>query len=82
MPRSVSYAGRSSGCVRQRSSPPASSPKLPAASSESRGCAVEFALPIPVSAAVKQPLAVRVLDAVRSAGRTSGPTRVSVHAPA
>ena len=48
---------------------------------EQMGLRVEFALPIPVSAAVKQTLAVRVLDAVRSAGRTSGPTRVSVHTP-
>jgi hypothetical protein len=29
---------------------------------------VEFALPIPVSAAVKQAPAIRVLDALRSAG--------------
>lgn len=42
---------------------------------------MEFTLPIPVSASVKQALAVRVLDAVRSAGRTYGSARVSVHAP-
>jgi hypothetical protein len=39
---------------------------------EQTGLRVEFALPIPVSAAVKQALAVRVLDTVRSAGRRPG----------
>lgn len=41
---------------------------------------VEFDLPLPVDAAVKQALAVRVLDAVRGAGRTYGSVEVSVHA--
>jgi hypothetical protein len=49
---------------------------------EATALRVQFTLPIPVSAAVKQALAVRVLDAVRSAGRTYGPAKVSVHAPA
>lgn len=49
---------------------------------EATGLRVEFILPMPISAAVKQALAVRVLDAVRSAGRTYGPATVSVHAPA
>jgi hypothetical protein len=40
---------------------------------------VEFELPAAVTTAVKQALAVRVLDAVRSAGRTYGPVHVSVH---
>jgi hypothetical protein len=49
---------------------------------EATALRVQFTLPVPVSAAVKQALAVRVLDAVRSAGRTYGPAKVSVHAPA
>jgi len=49
---------------------------------EATGLHVEFILPSPVSGAVKQALAVRVLDAVRGAGRTYGPARVSVHAAA
>lgn len=48
---------------------------------ESAGLLVQFTLPIPIGTAVKQALAVRVVDAVRSAGRTYGPARVSVHAP-
>jgi hypothetical protein len=48
---------------------------------EATGLRVQFTLPKPVSAAVKQALAVRVVDAVRSAGRTYGPARVSVHVP-
>jgi hypothetical protein len=43
---------------------------------------VHFDLPVAVAPAVKQALAVRVLDAVRRAGRTYGPVEVSVHAPA
>ena len=42
---------------------------------------VRFDLPMAVSPAVKQALAVRVLDAVRGAGRTYGPVDVSVHGP-
>jgi len=42
--------------------------------------AVHFDLPAAASPATKQALAVRVLDAVRGAGRTYGPVRVSVHA--
>jgi hypothetical protein len=49
---------------------------------EAAGLHVEFILPITVSTRTKQALAVRVLDAVRGAGRTYGPARVSVHAPA
>jgi hypothetical protein len=41
---------------------------------------VQFDLPVAVAPAVKQALAVRVLDAVRGAGRTYGPVEVSVHA--
>jgi hypothetical protein len=40
---------------------------------------VQFDLPAAVTTAVKQALAVRVLDAVRGAGRTYGPVHVSVH---
>lgn len=40
---------------------------------------VRFELPAAASPAVKQALAVRVLDAVRGAGRTYGPVHVSVH---
>jgi hypothetical protein len=40
---------------------------------------VRFYLPVAVSPATKQALAVRVLDAVRGAGRTFGPVHVSVH---
>jgi hypothetical protein len=40
---------------------------------------VQFDLPVPVAPGVKQALAVRVLDAVRGAGRTYGPVQVSVH---
>ncbi len=43
---------------------------------------VHFDLPVAVAPAVKQALAVRVLDAVRGAGRTYGPVEVSVHVPA
>lgn len=39
---------------------------------------VQFELPTTVPAAVKQALAVRVLDAVRGAGRTFGHVEVSV----
>jgi hypothetical protein len=39
---------------------------------------VQFDLPTVVTPAVKQALAVRVLDAVRGAGRTYGPVHVSV----
>jgi hypothetical protein len=42
---------------------------------------VRIDLPIAVSPATKQALGVRVLDAVRSAGRTFGSVRVSVHDP-
>jgi hypothetical protein len=42
---------------------------------------VRFDLPVAVTPAVKQALAVRALDAVRAAGRTYGPVEVSVHAP-
>ena len=42
---------------------------------------VHFDLPVAVAPAVKQALAVRVLDAVRRAGRTYGPVEVAVHAP-
>jgi hypothetical protein len=42
---------------------------------------VQFDLPVAVAPAVKQALAVRVLDAVRGAGRTYGPVEVSVHHP-
>jgi hypothetical protein len=48
---------------------------------EATGLLVQFTLPLPVSGAVKRALSVRVLDAVRSAGHTYGPTRVSVQAP-
>jgi hypothetical protein len=48
---------------------------------EATGLRVQFTLPKPVSPAVKQALAVRVVDAVRSAGHTYGPARVSVHVP-
>jgi hypothetical protein len=43
---------------------------------------VRFDLPVTVSPAVRQALAVRVLDAVRGAGRTHGPVQVSVSAEA
>jgi hypothetical protein len=39
---------------------------------------VRFDLPVSVSSAVRQALAVRVLDALRGAGRTYGPVQVSV----
>lgn len=42
---------------------------------------VRFDLPAAVTPATKQALAVRVLDAVRGAGRTYGPVQVSVHDP-
>ena len=48
---------------------------------EVTGLRVQFTLPKPVSAAVKQALAVRVVDAVRRAGRTYGPASVSVQVP-
>jgi hypothetical protein len=41
---------------------------------------VRFDLPVSVSPRVRQALAVRVLDAVRGAGRTYGPVQVSVSA--
>jgi hypothetical protein len=41
---------------------------------------VSFDLPVTVTPAVRQALAVRVLDAVRTSGRTYGPVRVSVSA--
>jgi hypothetical protein len=41
---------------------------------------VRFDLPVSVSSAVRQALAVRVLDAVRGSGRTYGPVQVSVTA--
>jgi hypothetical protein len=41
---------------------------------------VTFDLPVAVTPAVKQAVAVRVLDAVRCAPRTYGPVQVSVHA--
>jgi hypothetical protein len=40
---------------------------------------VRFDLPAAVAPGVKQALAVRVLDAVRGAGRTFGPVEVTVH---
>jgi hypothetical protein len=40
---------------------------------------VTFDLPVTVTPSVKQALAVRVLDAVRGAGRTYGAVQVSVH---
>ena len=40
---------------------------------------VSFHLPVAVSPATKQALAVRVLDAVRGGGRTFGPVHVSVY---
>lgn len=40
---------------------------------------VQFDLPVAVIPGVKQALAVRVLDAVRGAGRTYGPVEVTVH---
>ena len=43
---------------------------------------VRFDLPVSVSPRVRQALAVRVLDAVRGAGRTYGPVQVSVSAEA
>ena len=43
---------------------------------------VRFDLPVTVSPAVRQALAVRVLDAVRGSGRTYGPVQVSVSAEA
>jgi hypothetical protein len=42
---------------------------------------VRFDLPIAVTPGVKQALAVRVLDAVRGAGRTYGSVEVTVHGP-
>jgi hypothetical protein len=39
---------------------------------------VRFDLPAAVEPAVRQALAVRVLDAVRRSGRTYGPVRISV----
>jgi len=42
---------------------------------------VEFDLPVTVSQTVRHALAVRVLDAVRGAGRTYGPVHVSVRDP-
>jgi hypothetical protein len=41
---------------------------------------VRFDLPVSVTPLVRQALAVRVLDAVRGAGRTYGPVQVSVEA--
>jgi hypothetical protein len=41
---------------------------------------VRFDLPVSVSPAVRQALAVRVLDAVRGSGRTYGPVQVAVTA--
>jgi hypothetical protein len=43
---------------------------------------VRFDLPVSVTPLVRQALAVRVLDAVRGAGRTYGPVQVSVSAEA
>ena len=43
---------------------------------------VRFDLPSAVAPAVKQALAVRVLDAVRGGQRTYGPVQVTVHGPA
>jgi hypothetical protein len=40
---------------------------------------VRFDLPVAVTPGVQQALAVRVLDAVRSAGRTYPPVNVTVH---
>lgn len=40
---------------------------------------VRYNLPVAVTSGVKQALAVRVLDAVRGAGRTYGPVAVTVH---
>jgi hypothetical protein len=40
---------------------------------------VHFEVPVPVSPAMKQALAVRVLDVVRGAGRTYGQVHVFVH---
>jgi hypothetical protein len=44
-----------------------------------RQLAVHFDLPATVSPSVERALAVRVLDAVRGAGRTYGPVTVSVN---
>lgn len=41
---------------------------------------VRLDVPSPVSPAVRRAVAVRVLDAVRTAGRTFGPVQVSIHA--
>jgi hypothetical protein len=49
---------------------------------DGRQLTVHFDLPVAVSPAVEQALAVRVLDAVRGAGRTYGPVAVSVDTPA
>ena len=43
--------------------------------------AVHLDMPVPVSRAASQALAVRVLDAVRSMGRTAGAVDVFVHGP-
>lgn len=43
--------------------------------------AVHLALPVPVERSIQHALAVRVLDAVRSSGRTFGEVGVHVHGP-